>query len=103
MPKTAKMAFLTVNNFFLCTFKNTNLKNNCASIEKLKHEDNCFWGVFFKNQKHTFLGVKNGTFSKSNLKFVFLRLCINVKGSFMPIFTKNINIWAPWNFLKMKL
>ena len=20
----------------------------------------------------------------------------------MPIFTKNINIWAPWNFLKMK-
>ena len=54
---------------------------------KPKHEKKC-WSVFFKNQKPTFLGVQNGTFKKSNLKFAFLRLFFNVKGSSMPIFIK---------------
>ena len=39
---------------------------------------------------------------KSKISHFFLRLFFNVKGSFMPIFTKNINILAPRNFLKMK-
>ena len=62
------MEYLTVNDFFLYIFKNTDQKINCASIvfkaeSKPKHEEKFFWGgVFFKNQKCTFLGAQNGTF-----------------------------------------
>ena len=63
-PKTAKMAFLfDSQELFLCVFKNTDQKNICASIvfkaeSKPKHEEKFFWGgVFFKNQKRTFLGA----------------------------------------------
>ena len=43
----------------LCIFKNINQKNICASIvfkaeSKPKHEEQKFWGFFFKNQKRTF-------------------------------------------------
>ena len=103
----AKMAFLMVNNFF-CIFKNTDQKKICASVVlkaeiKPKHENKKLWGVFLKNQKHTFLVVQNSTFYKSNLKSVFLRLFFNVNRSCMPSFIKNINIWAPWFFVKWKL
>ena len=59
--------FLTVNNFFLCVFKNTNQKNIRASIVlKLNQSRNMkktfILGVFFKNQKRTFFGVQKGTF-----------------------------------------
>ena len=62
------MVFLVVNNYFFGRLKNTNQKNICASIvfkaeSKPKHEEKFFWGgVFFKNQKCTFLGAQNGTF-----------------------------------------
>ena len=57
---------------------------------------------FFKNQKHAFSRVKIKKFRNSNFKFVFLYLFFIVKGGFVPIFTKNIDISAPWNFLQMK-
>ena len=62
-----------------------------------------FWSVF-KNQKHAFLGIQRVVFKtqiKKKVCVCSLMYC-TVKGSFLPIFTKNINIWAPWNFLKMK-
>ena len=39
----------------------------------------------------------------SRIQLVVLCLLFNVKGSIMQIFTKNINIEAPWNFFKMKI
>ena len=103
----AKMTFLTVKNFF-CAFSKLLTKGTFVRLLFLKLNQS--WntkkkivgGVFFKNQKRTFSGVQNGTFQKSNFKFVFLHLFFFVKGSSMPIFTKNIDIWVPWNFLKMK-
>ena len=57
------MAFLAVNNFFWCVFKNTEQNNNCVFIvfkaeSEPKHEEFFFWVFFFKNQKHAFSGVK---------------------------------------------
>ena len=54
------MAFLAVNNFFWCVFKNTKQNNNCVFIvfkaeSEPKHEEFVF---FFKNQKRAFSGVK---------------------------------------------
>ena len=54
------MAFLAVNNFFWCIFKNTEQNNNCVFIvfkaeSEPKHEEKiCFWLFFFKNQKRAF-------------------------------------------------
>ena len=64
--KTAKMAFLTVNNFF-CAFSNIPTKRTFVRLLFLKlnqsqNKKNIFWGGFFKNQKRTFSGVQNGTF-----------------------------------------
>ena len=60
------MAFLTVNNFFLCVFKNTDQKDFSESIvfkaeSKPKHEEKFFWEGFLQNQKHTFSGLQNST------------------------------------------
>ena len=90
------MAFLTANSFFSAFSKilTKKKKDICASIifkaeSKPKHEDKIFWGGFFiKNQKRDFSGVQNGSFKNSNFEFVFLRFLFNVKGSFVPIFTK---------------
>ena len=83
------MAFLTVNNFFSVHFQKYQPKNICVSIVfKAESKKNILWGVFFKNQKRTFLGVQNGTFKKSNFKFVFVCLFFYVKGSFMQICIK---------------
>ena len=65
-PKTAKMEFLTFNNFFQCVFKNTIKKNMCASSvfkaeSKVKHEEKIMLGFFFKNQKLAFSRVQNST------------------------------------------
>ena len=92
---------------FLCFFKNTDKKSICASFvfkagSKPKHEENICLVGFLQKPKTCFSGVQNGPFIKSNFKFLFLRLLFSVKGSFMPIFTKNVNIWAPCKFLKMK-
>ena len=62
--KMAKMAFLKVNNFFLCVFKITDQKNICASIvfkaeSEPKHKDKNFLGGFLqKPKKHFFWGPK---------------------------------------------
>ena len=58
------MAFLTINNFLLCVFKNTDKKNICASIvfkveSKPKHEENNFLVGFSSKTKNTlFRGSK---------------------------------------------
>ena len=49
------MGFLTVNNFFLCVFKNIDQKNICASIvfkaeSKPKREEKFFGGVSSKTK-----------------------------------------------------
>ena len=67
---------------------------------KEKYDETFLGGVFFKNKKRTFSGVKNRTLKKSNFIFVFLCLFFNVKGSFLPIFTKNFNILGPLEFFE---
>ena len=54
----------------------------------------CF--VVLQKPKALSFGGKNKIVLNSNIKFVFVRLLFIVKGSFMPIFKKNIN------YLKMK-
>ena len=49
------MTLLTVNNFFLCVFKNTDQKDICAE-SKPKHEEKFFWGGFLQNKKYYYLG-----------------------------------------------
>ena len=78
---------------FFCAFSKIPTKRTFVRLLFLKlnqgrNTKKIFWGGFLQNQKCTFLGVQNGTFKKSIFKFVFLRLFFNVKGSFMPIFTK---------------
>ena len=100
------------NKDFFCVFKNSNPKTFVRLLFlKLNQSGNTkekFFGGFSLKTKNTlFQGSKmvryqQGTFKKSNLKFAFLHLFSNVKGSSMQIFTKNINIWAPWNILKIK-
>ena len=96
-----------VHNFFLCVFKNTGQKNICASIifkaeSKPKHEEHIFWGGFLQKPKPHFFGGLKWYFLKVKFQICISAFVLYVKGSSMPIFTKNINIWAPWNFLKMK-
>ena len=50
--------------------------------------------VFQQKPKTRFFGGPKWKSLKLNFEFVFLRLFFNVKGSFMPIFTKNINIYV---------
>ena len=79
---------------FFCVFSKIPTKRTFVHLLflKLNQSQNTkktfFGGVFFKNQKRTFSGVQNGTFKKSNFKFVFLRLFFIVNGSFVPIFIK---------------
>ena len=85
------MAFLTVNNSLKCVFKNTDQKNICASIvfkaeSKSKPEEHFFWGGFLQKTKTHFGGSKIVAFETQIWDF-FLRLFLNVKGSFMPIIT----------------
>ena len=89
------IAFLnaTIRTFVCLLFLKLNESQN------MKNKFVC--GGFLQKPKHGFLGVQNSSFKNSNFKFVFLCLFFDVKRSFMPIFTKNINIEAPWNFLKM--
>ena len=67
-----------------------------------KHKEKICWWVVLQKPKTHFLGGKNKVIN-SNLKFVFLHLFFIVKGSFMPIFTKKITIWAPGVIWKWKL
>ena len=81
------MAFLTVNNFFLCIFKNTDQKNICVSIvlkgeSKPKHKEKFCGGFSLKTKNALFWGSK----------MVILKSQIS----------KNFKIWAPLNFSKMK-
>ena len=57
-----------------------------------------FGGVFYKNQKRTFLEVQIGTSNKSSFKFVFQHLFFNEKEVPCQFSSKIINCWAPWNF-----
>ena len=93
-PKTAKMAFLTGNNFFLCVFKNTDQKNICVSIvfkaeSKPKQEEQNFVGGFPSKTKNAlFCWSKMVLFVSQVSNLYFSRLFFNVKGSSLPIFTK---------------
>ena len=72
-----KMAFLAVNNFFWCFFKNTEQNNNCVFIvfkvkSDPKDEEKFFCVFFFKIQKRAFSKVKNQIVLK--IKF---QICIS--------------------------
>ena len=72
------MAFLVVNNFFLCVFKNTEQNNICVFIvfkaeSEPKHEEIFYLGVFLQKPKTPFFGGKN----KIVLKLKF-QICISV-------------------------
>ena len=88
----------------ICAFSKVPTKRRFVRFLCRNTKKTIFWGIFFKNQKCTFLGVHNGTFLKSNFKFVFLNLLFNVKGSFKPIFPKKILIFGPPGIIwKLKL
>ena len=97
----AKMAFLTVNNFF-CAFSKIPTKRTFVRLLFLKlnqsqNTETIFFGWgFFKHQKRTFSGVQNGTFKKSNFKFLFLPLFFNVQYKDLHAnFHKKILIFGP--------
>ena len=85
LPKTAKMAFLIVNNFFFA-FSKISTKRTFVLVfkteSKPKHKKN-FWGaflqkqkktfggLFFKNQKPAFSGVQNCSFFKFKFRIWF--------------------------------
>ena len=90
-----------IQKHFFCSFSKIPTKRTfvCLLFLKLNQSRNTnkrnFWeDILQKPKKRTFLVIQNGTFKKSNFKFVFLRL-FNVKGSFMPIFTQKILIFRP--------
>ena len=100
------MVFLRAHSFFQRVFKNTNQKDIYAFIvfkaeSKLIHEDQ-FLGVFSSKPKNMIFRGSKLVVLKLKFRICFLYFFFNVKGSFMPIFTKNINIQAPCNFLKLK-
>ena len=73
----AKMAFLVVNNFFWCVFKNTEQNNDCVFIvfkaeSEPKPEKQFFLGVFLLKPKMCFFGGEN----KIVLKLKF-QICIS--------------------------
>ena len=77
--KTAEMAFLAVNNFFWCAFKNTKKKHACVHFFKSwiraeTRKKKYFGRVFYKNQKRTFLGVKIKYFFQICM-FAFVLYC----------------------------
>ena len=90
LPKTAKMAFLTVNNLSLVGFQKYWPKEYlcvyCFKAKWITAETQRQIIIFFLILKTRFLGVQISSFLNSNLEFVCLRLFCNVKGSFMPIF-----------------
>ena len=87
--RPAKMAFLTVNNFF-CAFSKTPTKRTFERLFflKLNQSRNTrkknVWGVFFKNPKRTICSLMQ---KKASCQFS----------------KKNIYIWAPGIFWKWKL
>ena len=87
---------------FFCPFskiptKRTPVRLLFLKLNQSRNTIENVWGGEFssKTKKGTFWGVQNGTFWKSNFKIVFLRLYFNVKGSFVPIFTKKILKFGP--------
>ena len=84
------MAFLTVKNFFQCVFKNTNQKIICVSI------------VFKAESKKKIFGGPKKQFMNLNFKKKFCVCSLFKKEAACQFSPKNINIWAPWNVLKMK-
>ena len=102
---------LKLHQLFLCVFKITEHKNICVSIVQKaesgpKHTQQFFfWGGGFstKTKNLLFRGSKMVlVLFKSNFKFAFMRLFFNVKGSCMPIFTKNIIFGPPGILRKCK-
>ena len=54
------MAFLVVNNFFWCVFKNTEQNNNCVFIvfkaeSEPKHEEKFFFECFSSKTKNALI------------------------------------------------
>ena len=100
------MAFLMVNNFF-CAFSKIPTKRTFVVLLFLKlyqsrNTKKNFWGGFSsKTKAHFFVGPQ-WYFLKVKFQICISAFVLQCKGSSLLIFTKNINIMAPWNCLKMK-
>ena len=103
--KTLKCTFSGVHQYFSSLFSDSALKTIDAQM--------LFWSVFLKPKpKEHFLGffsskTKNTLFGgskivvfKTQISNFFLRLLFIVKGSFMPIFTKEYSYLGPLEFFE---
>ena len=105
----AKMAFLAVNNFFWCVFKNTEQNNNCVFIvfkaeSRPKHEENIFLGVFLQKPKTRFFGGESKIVLKLKFKICISAFVLYCKRKLHTNFQKKILIFKPPGiFWKWKL
>ena len=103
--KTLKCTFSGVHQYFSSFFSDSALKTIDAQMLfwsvflKPKHE-NIFWGVFLQKPKIHLFGGQKQQFLKLKFRFFFLRLLLNIKGSFMPIFTKEYSYLGPLEFFE---
>ena len=102
------MAFLTVNSFF-SAFSKIPTKRTfvCLLFFKLNQSRNTkkifFWWVFYLKPKMHFFGGPKWYFLKVKFQIFIYAFVLYCKRKLHANFhLKNINIWAPWKFLKMK-
>ena len=102
------MAFLTVNNLF-CAFSKIPIKRTLVRLLFIKlnqspKTNNKFLLVFFlQKPKAHFLGGPNSKIVLFKSQFSYFCVCSSMwKEAPRQFSSKNINIWTPWNFLKMK-
>ena len=103
----AKMAFLVVNNFFWCVFKNTEQNNNCVFIvfkaeSEPKHEEKFFLGVFLQKPKTRFFGGENKIVLKLKFKICISAFVLYCKRKLCTNFQKILIFKPPGIFWKWK-
>ena len=94
------MAFLVVNNFFWCVFKNTEQNNICLIIvfkaeSEPKHEENIFVCVFLQKPKTRFFGGKKKIVLKLKFHICISAFVLFCKRKLRINFHKNILIFKP--------
>ena len=83
----AKMAFLAINNFFWCVFKNTEQNNNCVFI--------VFKAESEPKHKEKFFGGKNKIVLKLKFKICISAFVLYCKRKLCTNFHKKILIFKP--------
>ena len=91
------MAFLAVNNFFWCVFKNTEQNDNCVFIvfnaeSEPKHKEHIFLGVFLQKAKTSCVEGKNKIVLKLKFQICISAFVLYCKRKLYTNFKKNIDI-----------